>query len=266
MMSSGEIDAREALRERLGKGARYDSLSAPASELQWARLGTAYFARQLNELSDEALDRPSLVPGWTRRHVIASVGFQARALARLVEAARLGKHEETLEEPEAQNEDVIFGATLPDHALRYLFKHSEVHLNVEWRDLDERGWRSRVKSLAGDVVDIGDTPWLRARAIWLCAVDLDNGASFLDFPPEIADRLLRDVAEELAAHGGQFSCTLKPTDRSGFIRVGSGGQVISGRIADLLRWLTGRGARRLVFDGKTEDPSFWSGRTTGFSP
>jgi maleylpyruvate isomerase len=185
MIDPGEEEARDRLRERLGAGARYDSPAAPARDLLWARRGTAYFARKLNELSDNELDAPSRVPGWGRRHVIAQVSYHARGLARLAEAARNGAYEEVLAEPENQTEDVEFGATLPAHALRHLFRHSEVHLNVEWRDLTEAGWNASVRSLAGDVVPIAGTPWLRAREIWLRALDLDCGGSVLDIPAEL---------------------------------------------------------------------------------
>lgn len=193
--------AREALRERQGKGARYDSPAAPATPLALARLGTAYFARKLNELPDAALGAPSLVPGWSRRHVIASIGFQARALARLVEAARERRAEEILHEPEAQNEDVDFGATLPDHALRYLFHHSEVHLNVEWRDLDAAGWEASVRTLDGSNVAVAQTPWMRATEIWLGAVDLANGGSSRDFPPQLIAHLLAEAGGRALRQG-----------------------------------------------------------------
>src|SRR5690625_2550856 len=83
-------EAREALRVRQGAGARYDSPNAPARDLAWARGGTAYFARKLNELTDAELFRPSLLPGWTRAALIAHVGYNARALTRLCEWARTG--------------------------------------------------------------------------------------------------------------------------------------------------------------------------------
>ncbi|WP_292182246.1 maleylpyruvate isomerase N-terminal domain-containing protein [Mesorhizobium sp.] len=190
MTTLDEREARALLRERLGAGARYDSPAAPACELAWARRGTAYFARKLNELPDEALDAPSLAAGWSRRHVIANVGYNARALARLVEAARHGAVEEVLAEPEYQNEEISFGATLPSHALRYLFKHSAVHLNVEWRDLPDDRWPAEIRALDGRIVKIRETPWLRASEVWLRAIDLDNGGSFLDFPPDFVDQLL----------------------------------------------------------------------------
>lgn len=243
-------DSRAALRARQGKGARYDNPAAPADELALARLGTAYFARKLNELPDVALDGAALVPGWSRRHVVAHVGFQARALARLVEAAREGRTEEALSEPEAQNEDVDFGATLPAHALRHLFDHSKVHLDVEWRDLGAQGWRARVHALTGSPVQIADTPWLRAREIWMRAVDLDNGGSLLDFPPGLIDRLLAELAADLPH-------ALHPLDRDAMLGAPRG-SVVRGRAADLLRWITGRGARRLEFpDGPLPEPPFW---------
>lgn len=184
MTDHGEEDAKARLRQRQGAGARYDSPAAPARDLLWARRGTAYFARHLNALSDSELDAPSRIPGWARRHVVAHVGYHARGLARLVEAARNGSWEEKLAEPETQIEDVEFGATLPAHALRYLFRHAEVHLNVEWRDLDEAGWHARVRALDGQIVPIRNTPWLRAREIWLRALDLDTGRTSADFPQD----------------------------------------------------------------------------------
>jgi len=182
---TGEEQERKKLKERLGAGACYDSTAAPARDLLWARRGTAYFARKLNELSDADLDAPSCVVGWNRRHVVAHVGYHARHLARLVEAARRGVSVEMLQEPESQNENIEFGGTLPPHALRYLFEHSKVHLNVEWRDLDAAGWAGEIIALTRDIVPIKRTPWLRAREIWLRAIDLNNGGTLADLPSDL---------------------------------------------------------------------------------
>src|SRR5277367_5455137 len=61
-----ETLARTRLRERQGAGARYDAPTAPAADLLLARRGTAYFARQLNALSDIELDGPSALAKQTR--------------------------------------------------------------------------------------------------------------------------------------------------------------------------------------------------------
>ena len=181
--------ARAMLRERQGAGARYDAPTAPASDLLLARRGTAYFARQLNSFTDAELDGPSAFAGQTRRHVVAGVAFQARWLARLLAAARLGLEVETIVEPELLLEDIELAATLPAHALRYLFRHSEVHLSVEWRDLPDEGWLSTVRSLDGRSVRVDATPLMRAREIWEAARTLNGSWRSSDIPAAICGPL-----------------------------------------------------------------------------
>jgi maleylpyruvate isomerase len=180
-----EEQALAALRERLGKGARYDSPAAPAPELLWARRGAAYFARKLGELDDDGLDGQSLLPGCGRRLLISHVGYQARALARIAEAAREERERESLGDPDQPLDDVALGATLPAHALRYLFEHAQAHLNVEWRDLSDAAWDRPVETLGGRRVTPRDTVRERALSIWVHTVDLGNGGSIHDFPPEL---------------------------------------------------------------------------------
>lgn len=242
-----EDAARGALRERLGAGARYDSPAAPARELLWARRGTAYLARKLNELRDDELDAPSLVPGWTRRHLISHVGYNARALCRLVEWARTGVEMPMYASAEQRLAEICLGSTLPPRALRNLFDHAAVHLSVEWRDLSEQGWDAPVRTLEGRTVPARETAWIRAREVWVHAVDLDNGGSFLDFPPDLLDALLADILRTWTERSEKVDLVLAATDRALPIRLGDGtGPAITGKMADLARWLTGRGARRLV--------------------
>lgn len=237
-------EARAALRERQGAGARYDAAEAPAEELGWARLGTAYFARLLNDLADDALDTPSLVPGWSRRHVIAQVGYQARALTRLTEWAASGTPQAMYASEAARRQEVEAGANLPTRALRGLFRHAAVHLDVEWRDLAGPDWDRALSLPDGTPVTARETAFMRAREIWLRAVDLDAGGSFLDMPPALVRRLLTEAA---AAWDGP---ALRLLPRGGApVETGPAGMTISGRDADLARWLTGRGARRLDHDG-----------------
>lgn len=235
-----EDEAKEALRQRLGGGARYDAALAPAQELAWARHGTAYFARRLNELTDAELDMPAFLPRQLRRHVVAMVGYQARELALAVEAARTGVAPQEAS-PEDWREQAEMGATLPARALRNLFDHADVHLNVEWRDLGNADWQKSVTLDDSRMMPLARTPWLRARAIWVHAVDMGNGGSFLDFPPDLLDALLAEIAAKPMP-----PLRLMPTDRPQPIALGAGqGREVSGTTADLVRWLTGRGARRL---------------------
>jgi len=183
-MSLTETDrsAREALRARQGAGARYDAPNAPAGDLLLARRGAAFFARKLNELSDADFDGPSLRGGWSRRHLIADVSYRARAMAIALKSLR-----EDLTDEEAEwRPDVALAATLPVRALRYLYEHSDVHLNVEFRDLSDEGWDGEVRIGEGAPVAVNTLPLLRAREIWRAAVDLGNGARMADLPTSLA--------------------------------------------------------------------------------
>ncbi|KMM47235.1 maleylpyruvate isomerase [Cellulomonas sp. A375-1] len=224
------------------------------ASLLLARRGQAYFSRTLNELRNDELDAPSLVPGWTRRHVVAHVGLNARALTRLTEWAATGVETPMYASREERDAEIEYGATLPARALRNLSAHAAVHLNVEWRDLSDEAWRAQVRTAQGRVVPASETVWMRTREVWVHAVDLDNGASFRHFPAELVDRLLADVTRTWRARGdaeGVVVPVLEPTDRAALADDPASGDDVPrthlrGRAADLARWATGRGGAHLL--------------------
>jgi len=186
------------------------------------------------------------VPGWTRRHLIAHVGYNARALSRLVEWGRTGVELPMYASREVRDAEIALGATLPARALRNLVSHAEVHLNVEWRDLDDAGWDVEVQSFDGETIPLRATAWMRAREVWVHAIDLDSGGSFRDFPPDLLDELIADTLRRWTLRGADLDLRLDPSDRAGTVAQGSGdGPTIRGAAADLARWRSGRGAHRL---------------------
>jgi maleylpyruvate isomerase len=229
--------------------ARQDQTTDPEllEALLQARRGTAFFARKLNELTDDELDGPSLLPGWNRRHVTAHIGYNARAIARLIEWAATGVETPMYASTEARDHEISFGATLSPIALRNLFDHSAVHLNVEWRDLPEQAWHQEVKTAQGRIVPAEETVWMRTREVWTHAVDLDNGATFADIPAPVLERLLTDITGAWKTRG---------TDTGLHIRVDGAGTdltfgdtttqnptVITGPLPDVAQWATGRGTQ-----------------------
>lgn len=186
-MTTGDLDAaRAALRVRQGAGARYDAPSAPARELAWARRGTAYFARLLNDIPDLELDGDSQIAGYTRRHVVAHVGYQARMLCRIIGAAR--KNLPVTDPPIDQDEHsalIAQGGTLPARALRHLVSHTEVHLNVEWRDLTDAAWDRPINDGRGRRISPRETAQIRAHAIWSAAIALNAGGVSRDIPADM---------------------------------------------------------------------------------
>jgi maleylpyruvate isomerase len=224
--------------------ARTDQTTDPAllEALLQARRGTAFFARKLNELTDADLDGASLLPGWTRRHVVAHVGYNARAIARLVEWAATGVETPMYPSPEARDHEINFGATLPAVALRHLFDHSAVHLNVEWRDLPADAWHHKVKTAQGRIVPAEETVWMRTREVWIHAVDLDNGATFADIPAPVLERLLKDITGAWATRGTDDGLLINVTGTD--LTFGDTGAadptIITGTLPAVVEWAAGR--------------------------
>lgn len=235
---------------------RTDNVSDPRikADLLMARRGTAYFSRKLNELTDAELDEASRLPGWSRRHVVAHVGYNARALTRLTEWAATGIENPMYTSPRQRDEEIALGATLSPLALRNLSEHAIVHLNVEWRDLPEQSWSVAVRTAQGRIVPVSETVWMRSREVWLHAIDLDNAGSFADLPDGFVDRLLDEIVGLWKKRGdARPNLVLQPDDRDGISIVlddsATRPRVLTGSAAQLLAWASGRHSYGLNLDG-----------------
>jgi len=244
--------------------ARVDLTADPVVQdlLLLARRGTAFFARKLSQLSDNDLDAPSLLSGWSRRHVVAHVGYNARAIARLVEWAHTGVETPMYESVQIRNDEISMGATLSPIALRNLYDHSAVHLSVEWRDLLDESWSYTVTTIQGRDIPVSETVWTRTREVWIHAVDLDNGASFRDIPSSILVRLLRDITGAWKVRGSDTNLVLRVTDAPKLESFGDVSAVapiiITGSLADVTQWAAGRGVTGVISTGETpQDPPAW---------
>lgn len=224
--------------------ARHDLTADPGlqEQLLQARRGTAFFARKLNELSDAELDGGSLLPGWSRRHVVAHIGYNARAIARLVEWAGTGVETPMYPSVAVRDEEINFGATLSPIALRNLFDHSAVHLSVEWRDLPDDAWHHEVRTAQGRIVPASETVWMRTREVWVHAVDLYNGATFADIPASVLERLLRDITSAWSTRGTDAGLLIKVTGTDLTFGDPDAAVVITGPLAGVAQWATGRGS------------------------
>ena len=216
-----------------------------------ARRGTAFFARKLNELSDAELDGDSLLPGWTRRHITAHIGYNARAIARLVEWAATWVETPMYASTPVRDHEIEFGATLSPIALRHLFDHSAVHLNVEWRDLPAEAWNHKLKTAQGRIVPAEETVWMRTREVWIHAVDLANGASFADIPAPVLERLLKDITGAWHTRGTDQGLVVTVTDQD--LTFGDTASdsptLVFGPLAAVVEWAAGRGSGGVTATG-----------------
>jgi len=244
--------------------ARTDNVTDPvlAAQLLIARRGQAYFSRQLHALADEEFDQPSLLNGWDRRHLIAHVGLNARALTRLTHWAATGEETPMYASPEQRDAEIALAATHHPQALRNLSDHAAVHLNVEWRDLTEDAWSHPVRTALGRTVPVSETVWMRTREVWVHAVDLGNGGTFDDFPDELLDALLDNITGtwERRRKDGEVSPSyvLEPLDRNLAHTIADADTrtTIRGTAARPVAWASGRPAAGVVTaDGAPPPPA-----------
>ncbi|MGV6888189.1 hypothetical protein ACTYEO_02955 [Rhodophyticola sp. SM2404] len=176
-------EARAALLQRQGSGARYDAPCAPAQDLAWMRAGTAYFNRLLNELSDAALDEAPPRGAQSRRMIISQTGYHARHLAEMAQIF-CGEEDKAalLVNLTLDSVRVQAGAALPARALRHLVEHTGVHLNVVLRDMRDADWKQIRHDPDRTAIPATLLPRLRARLLWKNALDLRAGGRLSDAP------------------------------------------------------------------------------------
>lgn len=223
--------------------ARTDLVRDPdvVRDLAQARLGTAFFRRALARVDDADLTGPSLLPGWTRSHVAAHVGYNARALARLVGWAATDVPAAMYASPEAREEEIRFGATLNPGALRNLAEHAAIDLDVRWRDLPADRWGRIVVTAQGREVPVSETVWMRSREVWLHAVDLDSGARMQQVPAAVLARILDDVHRAWMSRPDTVAPCLQAIDLDR--QWGSptpDTTCVAGPLASLVEWSSGR--------------------------
>lgn len=209
----------------------------PDEPLKWMSEGFDYFAARLGKLEDDQLAEPSALPGWTRKHVIAHLGFNARAVGRLVRWAQTGQKTPMYPSPNARAEEIAEGAQWNGERLRRFVRDEQGALSDALNALDNIAWTAKVVTGQGRTVPASELPWMRTREVWIHALDLGVGGSFDDFPPAMLDRL---IAEAVAKHQaiGVPDLAVRATDRAGDT-VGQSTHV-EGTAAGLARWLTRR--------------------------
>jgi maleylpyruvate isomerase len=218
----------------------------PETDLTWARTGTEYFLDLMARIDQPQLADPSLLSGWTRGHVIAHIGYNARALHRLLTWARTGEELPMYDSSEQRSEEIESGATLSKDALLSLVTNSDADLATAWRTLPPDRWSFPVRTAQGRTVTVSETAWMRAREVWIHAVDLNTGGSFDHFPPQYTDALIGDVIQTWRRRAHKLTINLNPTDRDWRITADiHTDNSATGTAANIAQWLTGRGQHNI---------------------
>ncbi|MCW6010773.1 maleylpyruvate isomerase family mycothiol-dependent enzyme [Micromonospora sp. CPCC 205371] len=166
--------------------------------LAWVAEGTALCRRAVAGLDEAAYGEPSLLPGWSRKHVVAHLAGNAEAIGNLLRWARTGEPTPMYSSPEQRTADIEAGAKLPGARVTTWFERSARALDGALASMTDEQWRAEVVTAQGRTVPASETAWMRSREVMVHAVDLDTGISFADLPPEFLSALREDILTKRA--------------------------------------------------------------------
>jgi maleylpyruvate isomerase len=147
---------------------------------------TARLAEATEGLTDEEVAAPSLLPGWTRGHVITHVARNAEALRNLLIWARTGVETPSYTSQEARDADIEAGAGRTAAALAADIRESGAAFSAEAAILPEGARLVMVSMLDG--VDFPAERVLprRLTEVELHHTDLGSGYTRADWPAAFA--------------------------------------------------------------------------------
>lgn len=221
--------------------------------------GTAYFAQRLAELTDDELDGETLLAGWTRKHLVAHVSYNAAALCRVLDWAATGVETPMYESVAQRNQEILDGATLSAAALRNLFAHTVARLDGKSRNLPESACSVIVRTAQGRMVPASEVVWMRTREVWVHAVDLADGGRFSDFPEPVLKLLLSDIVTGWRRKGLGTDLVLEVSGCAPLVIQGDSTPTVKicGTLPGIVRWAAGRGAVGVSFEGPPVAPPHW---------
>jgi maleylpyruvate isomerase len=222
-----------------------------AHTLAWAGDGAAHLRGLMTRMGEDAFAAPSALPGWSRAHVLTHVARNADAMINLLTWARTGVRTPAYASREQRDADIEAGARRAPAEIRTDVVESSDRLARVVRAMPQAAWSAQVQNAQGRDLLATDIPWLRAREMWIHAVDLDVGASFADMPAPMVAALLTDVA---AAMGAKPNCPamrlVGPDGSTWSVGDPAAALTVTGPAPGLAAWLLGRSkGRDLRTDG-----------------
>lgn len=199
-------------------------------------------------LGDGDVIDPSLLPGWTRGHVLAHLARNADSLLNLLIWARTGIETPQYASPFLREFDIDAGAPRPiAEQLRDIEAAAD-----RWSALattaPPEAWTATVRTRQGRAIPAAEIPWMRLLEVEIHHVDLAAPYSPADWPASFVTRALPrvagDIANLLTPDTPPFDIQATDLDFTTSLTPGAPTHTVLGPAASLLAWLTGRSPGR----------------------
>ncbi|MCR6031034.1 maleylpyruvate isomerase family mycothiol-dependent enzyme [Nocardioides sp. zg-579] len=206
---------------------------------------TARLIRTVDAMGEDDWRAPSLLPGWSRAHVVAHLTLNAEALTGVLDAAGRDEPAAMYVSPERRDADIDQLAAAGTTELRDRFLASTTTYADAVAGHPEEGWRGTFDRTPGLLPrPLADVPAMRLREVEIHHVDLGLGATPADWPRPFATALVETLTARapggrplrLVATDADLTWDTEPDAPT----TPAAATTVRGSIADLAWWLTGR--------------------------
>ncbi|MFR9675202.1 maleylpyruvate isomerase family mycothiol-dependent enzyme [Streptomyces sp. TR06-5] len=201
---------------------------------------TARLLDTVSGLSDADVTAPSRLPGWTRGHVLAHLARNSDALIEVLAGRPM------YASAEARDADIAEGAPRPaaTQLADLTFTAHRLDGAFTAQPDGEAGWQRTIELRNGVTDLVAGIPWRRWIEVELHHVDLGAGYGLDDIPEEFVGREIANLAKRFTGHPDLgVGIELRSEDGQSWRTGTPDGEpvVVTGRPADLLGWISGRG-------------------------
>lgn len=137
----------------------------------------------LENLSDEQSREDSLLPNWSRGHVLTHLARNADSHVNLLQSAVRGEVGLQYPSAEKRNSDIESGSSRSASELILDMRLSIYGLEAAWAGANEKAWSGEGRNLSGRVIEMSSLVFLRWREVEFHHADLNLGFDYDDLTP-----------------------------------------------------------------------------------
>lgn len=207
---------------------------------------TRRLVRTVDGLDADGLAEPSVLPGWSRAHVVAHLTLNAEALTGVLDGIARGEPVAMYSSQADRDSDIEELAGQDPPELRERFLGCLQPFEAALAAVPDEAWVGDFPRLPdGQRFRRDRIPTMRHREVEIHHADLAADYTAADWPAPFAIALVRSLAADRSAHG-PFTVTATDVDLS--VTVGEGqleseqGLLVTGPVGALGWWLAGRGS------------------------
>lgn len=193
-------------------------------------------------LSDAEMRGPSLLPGWSRGHVLTHLARNADGGRRVLSWARTGVEAPEYPSMAARAEEIEAGSGRSAVELVADVRRSAAQFALEYTRMPAEAWHRIVRWTGGQQRPVMRAADSRLSEVLVHHVDLRGDYQPIHWPPEFVSEMLGRVVGSLTSRDkvAAMRCYAMDTEMRYQIGVSGDALVIHGGQASLLAWLMGR--------------------------